>query len=502
MHPFKTPRLQRPGLLLLSLLISAVAQAEVEDGRYTIVSRHSGLALAVEGNSKTDGANVIQSNLNGATSQQFDVDNLGNGYYSIRPVHSDKSLDVYEFSIEPGGDIRQWAFWEGYNQQWQIKEAGDRHHKILSRHSGLALDVWQWSARSGGDIRQWTDTGGVNQQWEFRAVGDTGGGDLPGATACLASPPGFAAQGNGTTGGAGGQQVTVSTGRELSAAIDNHTNAWKSNKSHRTVIRVNGTINPGNSGVNRFDIKDTGNLSIIGVGNRGVLDGRGLLIRGSSNVIVRNLSIHHVRDGSGDGIELDGTRPVRNVWIDHNTFYNSLDVDKDYYDSLIDGKLDVSHVTLSYNIFRDSWKTSLWGHSDSSEDDRRITFAFNHFDNVYSRAPLLRFGQTHIYNNYYSRILDTGINTRMGNRVRIDNNVFENARNPIVSCYSSQIGFWDARNNQFNNVTWQGGSACSIAGPNPGAAVSYTPPYRYDLLPTNQVKSHVVANAGAGRCQL
>lgn len=325
---------------------------------------------------------------------------------------------------------------------------------------------------------------------------------IPPSTACLAAPIGFAAQVDGTTGGAGGSVVTVRTGNELANALANHQSAWRRNSAHRTVIRINGTINAGNSPVNRFDIKDTANLSLIGVGTRGVLDGRGIMIRGASNIIIRNLTIRHVRDGSGDGIDLDGSRPVRNVWIDHNTFYNRLDVDKNYYDGLVDGKNDVSLVTLSYNVFRDSWKTSLWGHSDSSNYDRRVTFAYNQFSNVNSRTPLLRFGQTHIYNNYFNRILDSGINTRMGNRVRIENNVFENSRNPIVSCYSPQRGFWDARNNQFNNVNWQGGGDCLVAGPGAGSAVSYNPPYRYSMLSTGAVKAHVTANAGVGRCSL
>jgi pectate lyase len=324
----------------------------------------------------------------------------------------------------------------------------------------------------------------------------------PTTSACLGSPIGFAAQGGGTTGGAGGTVVTVRTGAQLATAIANHEAAWKSNNRQRTVIRIDGTINASNSPVNRFDIKDTANLSLIGVGNRGLLDGRGIMVRGASNIIIRNLTIRYVRDGSGDGIELDGTRPIRNVWIDHNTFYNRLNVDKDFYDGLVDGKGDVSLVTLSYNQFRDSWKTSLWGHSDSSNNDRRVTFAFNHFDNVNSRTPLLRFGQTHIYNNYFNRILDSGVNTRMGNRVRLDNNVFENSRNPIMSCYSSQPGNWDARGNQFNNVTWQSGDGCRLAGPNVGSTVSYTPPYSYSLMPANQVKAHVTQNAGAGRCAL
>ena len=292
------------------------------------------------------------------------------------------------------------------------------------------------------------------------------------------------------------------TGRELSTALANHEAAWRRDNRQRTLIRIDGTINASNSSVSRFDIKDTANLSLIGAGTRGVLDGRGIMIRGSNNIVIRNLTIRYVRDGSGDGIELDGSRPVRNVWIDHNTFYNRLDVDKDYYDGLVDGKADVSLVTLSYNVFRDSWKTSLWGHSDSSNNDRRVTFAFNQFSNVNSRTPLLRFGQTHIYNNSFNRILDSGINTRMGNRVRIENNVFENSRNPILSCYSSQIGFWDTRNNQFSNVNWQAGGDCLLAGPQDNTALSYTPPYSYSLMPTTQVKAHVQANAGAGHCDL
>lgn len=325
----------------------------------------------------------------------------------------------------------------------------------------------------------------------------------PGDSACLSSPIGFAAQNGGTTGGAGGSVITVRTGQELANALARHESSWKSNNNHRTIIRVDGTINAGNSPVTRFDIKDTGNLSLIGT-SRGVLDGRGILIRGARNIIVRNLTIRYVRDGSGDGIDIDGTRPVRNVWIDHNTFHNRLNVDKDYYDGLVDGKLDTSYVTLSYNVFRDSHKTSLWGHSDneSGSADRRITFAFNQFSNTTSRTPLLRFGQTHIYNNYFNQVTDTGINTRMGNRVRIENNVFENSKNPIVSCYSRQLGFWDARNNQMSNVSWQGSSDCSVANSGNTATITYNPPYSYQLMPVGQVKAHVTANAGAGKCAL
>lgn len=490
--------------LLACTFVMQAAQAQISEGTYTISSRHSGLVLEVASASQDNGANVVQWADNGGAHQQFDVNNLGNGYYSIRPAHSGKSLDVFEFSLEPGGEIRQWDYLGNDNQQWQIQSVGSGYYKIISRLSGLALDVWEWSDSNGGDIRQWDDTGSHNQHWAFEPASSSGGGDNGGgeSSSCLSSPMGFASLGGGTSGGAGGQVVTVTNGQELQNAIDAHEDAWKQNSNHRTVIRVNGTVNAGNSSVSRFDIKDMDNLSIIGVGNNGVLDGRGILLRGANNIIIRNLTIRYVRDGSGDGIEIDGDRPIRNVWIDHNTFYNTLDVDKDYYDGLIDGKNDIDNITISYNVLRDSWKTSLWGQNDSNDYDRRITFAYNRIENVNSRVPLLRFGQTHIYNNYYNNIVSTGINTRMGNRVLIENNVFENSKNPIVSCYSSDIGYWDTRGNSFNNINWESSGDCVIAGPNVGSTVNYNPPYSYSSMPASQVKSYVLANAGAGQCEL
>jgi pectate lyase len=46
------------------------------------------------------------------------------------------------------------------------------------------------------------------------------------------------------------------------------------------------------------------------------------------------------------------------------------------------------------------WKTTLIGHTDSSTVDKktRVTYAANHFSNVNSRNPLVRFGTVHLYN--------------------------------------------------------------------------------------------------------
>ncbi|GAB2928356.1 pectate lyase family protein [Rheinheimera gaetbuli] len=340
---------------------------------------------------------------------------------------------------------------------------------------------------------------------EFEVYLNTGGGNPtdpvvpvePGPIgACAASPQGYASLNGGTSGGGGNNAVTVTvnTGAQLVSALQNR------DLNRPLTIRVNGTITPGNSGgVSKFDIKDMDNVSIIGVGNNALFDGIGIKIWRSNNVIIRNLTLRYVNTGDKDAITIEG--PARNIWIDHNEIYNSLNVGKDFYDELISGKKDVDNVTISYNYLHDSWKTSLWGSSDSDNYNRRITFHHNHWHKVNSRLPLFRFGQGHIYNNYYNDIQDSGINSRMGAEIRIENNVFENAKNPIVSFYSNAIGYWDTRGNSFSNITWQEyPSDGIIAGPNVQPTAVLNLPYSFNLLPTNQVKAHVLANAGVNKC--
>src|SRR5690554_1345928 len=135
--------LQGIALIALGTATTSVLAA-IDEGRYQILSRHSGLALDVDGRSTSDGANVQQWEAQGdsARNQHFDITELGNGYYSIRPAHSGKSIDVYGWSTEPGGEIRQWSWNGGNQQQWRIEKVSNGYYKILSRHSGLALDVW------------------------------------------------------------------------------------------------------------------------------------------------------------------------------------------------------------------------------------------------------------------------------------------------------------------------------------------------------------------------
>ncbi len=292
---------------------------------------------------------------------------------------------------------------------------------------------------------------------------------------------GFATLNGGTTGGQGGPSVTVTTGTALQDAIK---------LGGPRIIYVNGTITTSNSsGLSKIEIKDVNNISIIGVGTKGELNGIGIKVWRAKNVIIRNLKIHHVLSGDKDCISIEG--PSNNIWVDHCELYNQFQgVDKDYYDALLDAKRDAAYLTYSWNKLHDSWKASLNGSSESDTYDRRVTYHHNSFININSRLPLYRGGQGHIYNNYYQDIPTSAVNSRINARLRVENNVFVNVNNPICSLDSSIIGYWDVRGNSFTNCT---GNVPTTS------TTSYSPPYSYTLDAAGTVKSNVTNNAGVGK---
>lgn len=318
---------------------------------------------------------------------------------------------------------------------------------------------------------------------------------------------GYASENGGTTGGSGENrvEVTVCTGEQMITALKNK------DPNRPLTIWVNGTITLQNAKDTRIDIKDIKDVSIIGLGSQGEMAGIGFNIVRAENIIIRNLRIHHVRanmNAPGDGISIEG--PVKNIWIDHNEIYNSLTVDdtsltldqiKDYYDGLVDAKGDARYITISFNKFHNSWKTSLVGSSDSDNYERTLTYHHNHWYNVNSRLPLFRFGKGHIYNNFYDGAVESGINSRMGAVIRIEQNHFRNMKNPVMSMYSQQIGYWQLIDNIFENITWEPGAAGSVIADNNQSTGELTVPYNYQqsLIPVHQVKETVLRYAGVGK---
>ncbi|MFJ9211772.1 polysaccharide lyase family 1 protein [Streptomyces sp. NPDC102264] len=291
------------------------------------------------------------------------------------------------------------------------------------------------------------------------------------AAAAETGPVGFGA---GATGGGGATPVTVSTLAAFTSAVADDS---------AKVVRVSGLITL--SG--QVDIGS--NTTVLGVGSASGFTGGGLRVKESANVIIRNLRISKPV-APADGITVQKSTKV---WIDHNAFSADRDHDKDHYDGLLDISHASDQVTVSWNTFKDHFKGSLVGHSDnnSGEDTGhlRVTYHHNHFSNVYSRIPSLRFGTGHFYDNYVQGA-ETACHSRMGAQMLVENNVFRDTKVAVTTNRSSDVdGYAVLRGNDL------GGAATEIS-----QTGSFTaPPYSYTAEPASSVVASVTAGAGTGK---
>jgi pectate lyase len=184
----------------------------------------------------------------------------------------------------------------------------------------------------------------------------------------------------------------------------------------------------------RVRIRIGSNTTIVGIGKNATIKGAWFDIRGTanvansrSNIIIRNLNFRDTFDCFPAWDPTDGElgswnaqydsvslRDTNNVWVDHNTFEDrdTLDARQPQHFGVLyqihDGLLDITNasdlVTVSWNRFRNHDKLMLIGSSDSAAADRgklRVTLHHNLFDGIGQRAPRVRFGQVHLYNNLY-----------------------------------------------------------------------------------------------------
>ncbi len=168
------------------------------------------------------------------------------------------------------------------------------------------------------------------------------------------------------------------------------------------------------------------NVTIVGVGDDAGITGAALTVRGSDNVIIRNLHLSDAYDcfPSWDPLDAGGTfnseydnlwiAESTHVWVDHNTFDDGVHPPEalphvygakfEVHDGLLDVTNSSDLITVSWNEFRNHDKVSLIGSSNTRVADRgrlRVTFHHNLYENVGQRTPRVRFGDVHVYNNYY-----------------------------------------------------------------------------------------------------
>ncbi len=339
-----------------------------------------------------------------------------------------------------------------------------------------------WSGAAGGTANPVSITLSSSQT----LTASFSGGGSSGGTPSFAQI-GFATQNGGTTGGTGGTEVTVST----LAALRQYAGA-----SGKYIVKIPTTIT--GSGTDAVTVSS--DKTIVGVGASGVLVGIGLHLDTANlrNVIIRNLKITKVlATDDNDAIHIKGDQgPVRNIWVDHcdlSAVDPAVQSNKDLYDGLLDVTRDAAYVTVSWTFFHDHWKSSLVGASDTDNYDRRITYHHNYFYNVNSRLPSYRFGQGHVFNNYYEKVGSSGVNSRMGARLRVEGNSFNGVKDPITSQDSDSVGYWDVGG---------GNTFVSCSGSQPTSSnTSYAPPYSYSsvVTPTASVPTVVKTYAGIGK---
>lgn len=228
---------------------------------------------------------------------------------------------------------------------------------------------------------------------------------------------------NATTGGGSEAVIVVRTAKELQAAVE-RTGIDKKDPRRNSprVVRIDADIDlgelanqkPGNELKSIGVVKVASDTTIFSLGAGATIRHGTIEVHGTHNVIIRNLNFRDLWEFDPTGkydrfgwdyirITNSGNTPSHHVWIDHCDF-----------EKVYDGMIDITHgsdlITVSWCRFAGDArgpqkKVSLVGHSSSENaaaTDRgrlNVTFHHNLFENIEDRAPRIRFGNAHAFNN-------------------------------------------------------------------------------------------------------
>ncbi|QWQ29139.1 pectate lyase [Bacillus sp. JNUCC-22] len=270
------------------------------------------------------------------------------------------------------------------------------------------------------------------------------------------------------------------------------------------------------------------NTTIIGSGSNAKVTGGNFNIKnGVDNVIIRNIEFQDAydyfpqwdpTDGSSgnwnseyDNITING---ATHIWIDHCTFNDGSNPDSGfpyYYGRKYqhhDGQTDIAnganYITLSYNKYHDHDKGSVIGNSDSKTSDEgklKVTIHHNYYQNIVQRAPRVRYGQVHIYNNFYAGSKSAAYpfsyawGAGHASKIYAQNNVFEVpglAADKVISVFSGGKALHE-------DGTLLNGAAINASAANRlSQSVGWTPSLHGSIGSSSNVKSDVISKAGSG----
>ncbi|WP_024647319.1 right-handed parallel beta-helix repeat-containing protein [Pseudomonas syringae] len=188
-------------------------------------------------------------------------------------------------------------------------------------------------------------------------------------------------------------------------------------------------------------LKVGSNKTLIGVGNKGGIQGAGLFIGdGAHNVIVRNLTLSDINPHvvwGGDALTLN---KADGVWIDHNTFARI------GRQMIVTGWGTASHVTISSNEFdgRTPYSSTCDGHHYwvwlflGSQDT--LTLSRNYIHDTSGRAPHsggMNNSQVtaQLVNNVFQRMTYQGaiMSRTSSSQLLVEGNDFENVAHPLFN---------------------------------------------------------------------
>ncbi|WP_231931671.1 RICIN domain-containing protein [Micromonospora echinospora] len=459
------------GVVVIGASASSAA-APVSNGVYTLASASSGKCVNVVGASTGNAGLLAQLACDtSAGAQQFRVTSQ-NGAFGLVNVNSGRCVDVPYSSTTSGEQLWQWGCHAEPNQTWTFTASGattDRY-LIRSASSGLCVSNRDGSTAGGNPIVQEPCADIARMQWRFNPTGSTPPPTTPPALPYPNIPDGFAGAA-GTTGGAGGTTVTVTT----QADLERYASA-----STPHIIRVNGTITVTPYGK---EIPIRSNKTVVGVGKNGQIVGGGFFLgAGTSNVIIRNLTIRDTRVASDDpddkdfdydGIQMD---TADRIWIDHNHITRM-------NDGLIDSRKDTTNLTVSWNILAENNKTFGIGWTENVT--ARMTIHHNWIRDNRVRMPSTdNVAYAHLYNNYMQNT-GQGNYSRGATRMVLENTYFDRVIDPYYKDSAAQL-------------RQSGSIVVNSSGKQQTGGSAFTPSsfYSYRLDPASEVPNLVRTHAG------
>lgn len=192
--------------------------------------------------------------------------------------------------------------------------------------------------------------------------------------------------------------------------------------------------------------------TLVGVVPGAGIAGGMLLLENVRDVVLRRLRLSDAYDhfpawdpkdnaGGEWNAEYDNVslRGAANVWVDRCTFDDGQRPDaaepRAFGRPLMrhDGLLDITRgsdlVTVSWNHFLDHEKGSLVGSGDRATGDEerlRVSFHHNRWQRVLERAPRVRFGRVHVYNNLYEPAAEGySVGVGLRSQLRLEHNAWD-----------------------------------------------------------------------------